>query len=137
MWDAPDAIRFGRAVVKCIKTLENELMKQAPNDFPNRIDADGYAENEMEKVRNEIARLEVDLSMQFDSDTVFKEEEWSAALQASRESVAQEVKFIQSAEFLRPIRHLDRRDAIELEYLKSRLAYLSLLRKEWRAAVGS
>ena len=133
MWTPADAIRFGRAVVKCIKTLEGELMQFAPNDFPNRIDADGYPENEMEKVRSEIAQLEAELSVQFKHD---ENDEWQAALKASQEGTAKEIAFIQSAEFLRPIRHLDRREAIELEYLKTRLAYLSLLWREWASATG-
>jgi hypothetical protein len=130
MWDASDAIRFGRAVVTCIKTVEAELMQHAPGDFPNRIDATGYPENEVYKVRGEIARLEGELSNVFNGDTAYGEEGWAEALEASQASSGKEIDFIRSAQFLRPVRHLDRREAIELEYLKVRLAYLSLLKSE-------
>lgn len=137
MWSPADAVRFGRAVVESIKAIESELTKRGPADLPNRLDEEGYPENETEKVRNDIAKLEEELSRHFGADTVFENGEvWEAALGASRESAAREIEFIQSAEFLSPIRHLDRREAIELEFLKSRLSYLSLLRKEWEAATG-
>lgn len=138
MWTPADAVRFGRAVVESMKAIERELTKLGPVDFPNRLDEEGHPENEMEKVRNEISTLETELSLHFNAETVYKNDEvWEAALKASRESVAKEVEFIQSAEFLAPVRHLDRRGSIELEYLKNRLAYLSLLSKEWQAATGA
>jgi len=130
MWTTADAIRYGKAVVICIKTLESELTRHAPKEFPNRIDAEGYAESEIEKIRNEIARLESELSNVFDGDSYYSTGEWAAALQASRTSVSKEVEFIEASQFLRPVRHLDRREAVELEFLKTRLAYLLLLQSE-------
>lgn len=138
MWTPVDAARFGRAVVEGIKALERELTRFGPLNFPNRLDEEGYPENEKEKIRKDISILEAELSRHFSADTVYQSDEaWETALRASRESVAREIEFIQSAEFLAPVRHLDRREAIEIEYLKNRLAYLSLLSKEWQAATGT
>jgi hypothetical protein len=43
--------------------------------------------------------------------------------------------FIEGAEFLRPVRHLDARRAIEIEFLKTGLGYLKLLKAEAAEAV--
>jgi hypothetical protein len=53
---------------------------------------------------------------------------WKEALKASASSQQKELSFIEQAEFLRPVRHLDMRRDIQIEYLKTRLAYLTLLK---------
>jgi hypothetical protein len=40
------------------------------------------------------------------------------------------------AEFLRPVRHLDMRRSVQIDYLKARLAYLTLLKSEADQSFG-
>jgi hypothetical protein len=45
-------------------------------------------------------------------------------------AVAAELAFVESASFLRPVRHLDARPTVKDEVLKFRLAYLRFLLEE-------
>ena len=55
---------------------------------------------------------------------------WATALDASKQAVDAELKFISEADFMRPIRHFDYRPAVQHEFLKLRLAYLQMLSRE-------
>ena len=56
--------------------------------------------------------------------------EWREALKASQLSRLKELKFIDSADFLSPLRHLDLKTPVKISFLKGRFAYLLFIRKE-------
>jgi|SRR6516164_9208970 hypothetical protein len=100
----------------------------APHDFPNRLTAEGDAEDEYEKLKRAIASIEAELSNKFQNEDLT--EPWKAALAMSRESLRLELDFLAKAEFLRPVRHLDMRRSVQIDCLKNRLAYLTMLKSE-------
>ena len=128
-WSPEIAIEHGNAVIKLMKVVEGHITKHSPRDFPNRLTADGEPEDELEKLTQAVSALETEISAIvkkfYDDDT-----EWRDALKASQSSRLKEFEFVDSAEFLRPLRHLDLREPVKIGYLKGRLAYLSIIRKE-------
>jgi len=128
MWKLERSIRYGKVVVFCIKLLEAQITQHASRRFPNRLDASGYPEDEYEKITEEILALEAALSSSLETPEMDGARAWAEALKASRASSEKELQFLQKADFLRPIRHLDSRRLMQVEYLKTRLAYLSLLK---------
>ncbi len=127
-WDAETAVQYGVAVVDAIKLVEAKVTEFSPQDFPNRIGPDGSEEDELEKLEKAITSIQDELS------ALFKEEEigpaWVQAVDISKQSQKLELGFLESADFLRPVRHLDMRRSVQIEYLKARLSYLLILKSE-------
>jgi hypothetical protein len=116
------------AVIDVIKLVEKHITKLAPKDFPNRLTEDAYPENELEKLKQAVSLLEAEISKLL---TAFHNDGgWGEALEASQLNQSKEMDFLENADFLRPIRPLDIRDVVKIEYLKGRLAYLSIIRRE-------
>ena len=111
-----------------IKLVEMHITKYAPKDFPSRLSEDAYPENELEKLKQAVSLLEAEISKLMKA--FHNGGGWGEAPKVSQLSQAKEMNFLESADFLRPIRHLDTRDVVKVEYLKGRLAYLSIIRKE-------
>jgi hypothetical protein len=133
MWSLDRAVAYGKAIISAIKLLEGHITKYAPQDFPNRLTEQGEAEDKYEKLEKAIAALEAELSNRFREE--FQEEDdptnpWEAALAMSRQSLRLEIDFLEKAQFLRPLRHLDMRRSVQIDYLKNRLAYLTILKSE-------
>lgn len=128
-WSPDVAIEYGNAVLKLMKVVEGHITKHSPKDFPNRLTADGGPEDELKKLKQAVFALETEISAivkkLYDDDI-----EWRDALKASQLSQLKELEFVDSAEFLRPLRHLDIRGPVKIGYLKGRLEYLSIIRKE-------
>jgi len=123
-----EAVIKGKGVIDAIKLIEGHITKHSPESFPNRLTKDGHPEDELEKLKQAVSLLEEDISKKlkaFENDAG-----WSEALKASRLSQSKEMEFLEDADFLRPIRPLDVRDFVKADYLKGRLAYLSVIRKE-------
>jgi hypothetical protein len=80
------------------------------------------------------------VTVQTELTTMLSKEEfastWQDALDASIRSQEMELGFIDEAEFLRPVRHLDMRRSVQIDYLKARLAYLTLLKSEADQSYG-
>ena len=129
LWNLDRAVAYGNAIVSGIKLLEGHITKYAPQDFPNRLRPEGYAEDEYEKLEKAIAAIEAELSNKFQDDADLTKR-WGNALAKSRESLRLEIDFLAKAEFLRPVRHLDMRRSVQIDCLKNRLAYLTILNSE-------
>jgi len=134
MWNLDRAVAYGNAIITAIKLLEGHITKYAPQDFPNRLTAEGAAEDEYEKIEKAIASIEAELSSKFQNEDDLTNA-WEAALGMSRQSLQLEVDFLAKAEFLRPVRHLDMRRSVQIDCLKNRLAYLTILKSELDHAV--
>jgi hypothetical protein len=124
-----DAIDFGRAVVTCIRHIEAIITKNAPSDFPNRLGKDGGPEDEIEKLTQRISELEAELRTKFEENSDGPEF-WTEAVAACQSARGKEFAFIDQAVFLRPVRHLDMRHSFQIEVLKSRVAFLLMLKSE-------
>jgi hypothetical protein len=124
-----DAINYGKLVVNCIKLIEGIITKNAPRDFPNRLGEDWIEEDELEKLTARIADVETDIKTKVDKHDQGSAP-WNAAVMASQAALAEERAFIGQARFLHPVRHLDFRRAVQIELLKSRLAFLLHLKSE-------
>jgi hypothetical protein len=127
-WSPETAIHFGECVVATIKLVEEKITQHAPKDFPNRLGPDGYEEDELEKLKSTIVTVQTELTAILSKESFAPS--WQDALNASIESQEMELGFIDEAEFLRPVRHLDMRRSVQVDYLKARLAYLTLLKSE-------
>ena len=127
-WSPEIAIEYGNAVTRVIKLIEGYITIHSPKDFPNRLTPDGYPEDELEKLTQAISTLEAEISTivskLYDDDI-----EWRKASKASQLSRLKELKFIDSADFLSPLRHLDLKH-VKISFLKGRFAYLLFIRKE-------
>jgi hypothetical protein len=55
---------------------------------------------------------------------------WHEALSANQNARAKEIAYLKESIFLHPIRHIDRGTSAQIELLKSRLAFLRLLKSE-------
>lgn len=133
-WSPSTAIDFGRSVVATIKLVEAKITQHAPKDFPNRIGPDGYAEDELEKLKAAIVAVQTELTIMLSKEEFAST--WQDALNAGITSQEMELGFIDEAEFLRPVRHLDMRRSVQIDYLKARLAYLTLLKSEAEQSYG-
>jgi hypothetical protein len=129
IWEPARAVEFGKAVVAAMRLVETKITEHSPKNFPNRLDAEGYAEDEVEKLKAGISTIETELNVML-TGWEGLEGAWKEALKASVASQEKELSFIEQAEFLRPVMHLDMRRDIQIEYLKTRLAYLTLLKSE-------
>jgi hypothetical protein len=135
MWDLDRAVAYGKAIISTIKLLEGHITKYAPQDFPNRLTAEGDAEDEYEKLEKAIAAIEDELSNRFQEEDDLTNP-WGDALAMSRQSLRLEIDFLAKAEFLRPVRHLDMRRSVQIDCLKNRLAYLTILKSEFDRATN-
>jgi hypothetical protein len=129
-WTPSSARRFGEATLRCIKLIEAELTSHAPHNFPNKLDTHGQPESELTSLKSEIASLEAELSNRIDADSDFNPSAWAEAVEASRASLAKETCYIWDTTVFGPTRHLDVRGSVEIELLRSRLCYLSVLKRE-------
>lgn len=133
VWEPERAVEFGKAAVAAMKVVEAAITQYSPEDFPNRIGQDGYAEDELEKLKTQITTLETELGAMLVGWEGLADglgDAWIEARRASAASQEKELAFIEAAEFLRPVRHLDARREVQIEFLKTRLSYLKLLRAE-------
>jgi hypothetical protein len=135
MWNLDRAVAYGNAIISAIKLLEGHITKYAPQDFPNRLTAEGNAEDEYEKIEEAIAAVEAKLSKKFQNEDDLTKS-WEDALATSRQSLRLEIDFLAKAEFLRPVRYLDMRRSVQIDCLKNRLAYLTILKSELDHAFG-
>ena len=126
VWEPARAVEFGKAVVAAMKLVEAKITELSPKEFPNRFDAEGVPENDIEKLKAQIASVEAELSgMVANWEGV--EAAWK---EAAKEGQEKELSFIEHAEFLRPVRHLDLSKEVQITYLRARLDYLNLLKSE-------
>ena len=63
VWEPARAVEFGNAVVAAMKLVEAKITEHSPKDFPNRLDAEGYAEDELEKLKQKISTIETELNL--------------------------------------------------------------------------
>jgi hypothetical protein len=57
------SLEFGKAVVAAMRLVEAKITEHSPNNFPNRLDAEGYAEDEVEKLKAQISTIETELNV--------------------------------------------------------------------------
>ena len=84
-----------------MRLVEAKITEHSPNNFPNRLDAEGYAEDEVEKLKAGISAIETELNVML-TGWEGLEGAWKEALEASVASQEKELSFIEQAEFLRP-----------------------------------
>jgi hypothetical protein len=130
LWTPTQARRAGEATLRCVKLIEAEITSHAPANFPNRLDANGHPESELDRLKSEITLLESELSRRINSDSEFNPSGWQQALEASKVGLERETSYIYGSRVFGPTRHLDVRPAVEIELLRSRLSYLAMLKRE-------
>jgi hypothetical protein len=135
IWSANEAVEYVEAAIAAMKAIELHLTKRAPVDFPNRLKEDGGEEDELEKLNGKVLSLESYLTNEI-ARFGDSEADWKEALSASQEARSKEMTYLDEAVFLRPVRHLDMRRSVQIEFLKSRLAYLRLLKSEMDLTMG-
>lgn len=135
-WPLDTAQEKCKAVIQCIKLIETQITEHAPAEFPNRLTTEGEPEEEFDKVEARIVELEDSIANTLASHEPDTGNYWTNALQAARAARAQEIEFLEKAEFLRPVRYYEVTGLFKLELLKTRLSFLSLVRAELNASFG-
>jgi len=107
--------------------MERVITDRTPSDFPNRLDSDGYPEDEFEKLASEVLQIENEITEKIGIHDWNNPTGWEQSLSLHRAALDSEVKFVDEAGFLRPVRHVDFTRAAKIEYLQSRRNYLKAL----------
>lgn len=126
LWTPAEAVSMGTTTVACIKAVEEQITKLAPDDFPNLLDG----KDELEKLEKQVTELEDALTGYFEANEESGLSEWLEALEASRKSATHEHEFLFRSQFLQPIRHLNASRSVRVQHLKLRLEYLLILKAE-------
>jgi|ERR1700733_9154951 hypothetical protein len=138
MWDLDEARRVGEIALMAVRTIEAVITRATPVNFPNRLDEEGQPEDELKKLKCEIAKIEDEITAKLTAVDVWDDAiVWERTLIAQRAAMEAEIKFLDDAGFLRPVRHLDLSLPAKTGYLRNRLAYLTALREELRKTLGS
>jgi hypothetical protein len=130
-WDLGDAQRHGEAIEICITMIESHITNCAPRTFPNRLNAEGYPEDELQILTEEILALEEAITPMITAlgnksrQSPFR---WDEALQTSRHSQEVNLQYLDESLSLQPVRHVDYRRDMQIEFLRSRLAFLTILK---------
>jgi hypothetical protein len=132
-WSLEEALRFGRATLECVKNVESIFTASAPKDFPNLIDKDGTPVDELTRLEKETKLLEnaITEELKDDHDSLLY---WRRSTSAYQSYLAKERKFLDSADFLRPLRQLDFAQPLRISLLQGRFSFLSSLHKECSSA---
>jgi hypothetical protein len=125
IWTPEDALRGGSAVGTAMESMEKVITERAPTDFPNRLSADGFAEDELEKLSSQISQLENNITEKTRTDD--SANEWVNSLALNRAAFDAEARFIDEAQFLKPGRHWNFRRPAKIAYLRGRLSYLKAI----------
>jgi uncharacterized protein YdcH (DUF465 family) len=128
-WSLIEAKNFAANVISCIKLVEALVTNHTPKDFPNRLTEDGLEESDFEKLVEAIEKIEDEItaSLATDEQGLAK---WKGALESQKIALQKELDFLDSAETFRPVRYYDVRHIMQTELLKSRLAFLLVLKSE-------
>ena len=132
--EVDDARKMGAMVRLVIESLEREINRSAPKEFPNRLDTRLLPEDELQRLAEEIVRLENEIAAaihDYRTETGRKSsiDDWSAMVEASGASREKELEFISNADFI-PTRHFDFKRPLKVTVLRQRLEYLKQLRNE-------
>jgi hypothetical protein len=132
-WSPEEALRFGRAALACVKNVESVFTTGAPKDFPNLIDENGMPVDELTRSDGELTELENAIAEELkdDHDALLN---WNRSTSAFRKYLKNERTFLDSAVFLRPVRHLDFAQPLRRSLLRGRISFLSSLYKECRSS---
>jgi hypothetical protein len=128
-WSLDEAALYVVNVIECMRLIETKITAEGPQDFPNRLTKDGADEDQRPKLENKISELEkqIEGALPEEDDT---RAAWIDILNTQRAAFALEMQFLADAEVLRPVRYYDVRELMQLELLKSRLAFLVSLKSE-------
>ncbi len=97
----------GRIALIAAKTMEKVITDRTPSDFPNRLDSDGYPEDELEKLASEVLQIETEITEKIGIHDWNNPKGWEQSLSLHRAALDSEMKFVDEAGFLRPVRHVD------------------------------
>ena len=122
------AAAFCELTERIIEGIEARISRHAPDGFPNKIGDDGAPQDEFAHLGREIKRLEGDIHfalVKWDADVLAA---WKKAVTAYKV----EEEFIDKADFLAPVSHVDSRRGVKIALRKQRVAYLRLIWDEMR-----
>jgi hypothetical protein len=131
IWTLEQAKFNIQMVVDCMKAIELIITKRAPKGFPNRLSEDGYEEDDFGKVEEAVAELEMQITAALANDSEALEA-WEISLAHSKETIKAEIEFVNGTAAFAPTRYYDVRHVMRTEVLKSRLAFLTLIKSELR-----
>ena len=109
--------------------IEDYLSKNAPERFPNLLNADGYPRDEYSGIGEQIKQLEAELAPIFftmDGEA----NKWSMAVDAATKSLQQHEEAIESASGLSGTMHIRLRDSLHLANRRRRLEFLMFVKKQ-------
>ncbi len=107
LWTPEEVLRVGRIALIAAKTMEKVITDRTPSDFPNRLDSDGYPEDELEKLASEVLQIETEITEKIGIHDWNNPKGWEQSLSLHRAALDSEMKFVDEAGFLRPVRHVD------------------------------
>ena len=134
-WTPDQAEEVGSIALRIMQRLERVLTAFAPSDFPNLLDDDGYPRSEVERLEQEITRLEGEIQtalIREDQEASVQAASWSKVCSAYQDAYEAQTRFIDRADFLH-LRYLDLRTPLKLALTSDRLRFLRLIDAELRS----
>jgi hypothetical protein len=95
-----EALRVGRIAVTAAKTMEKVFTDRTPSDFPNRLDSNGYPEDELEKLASDVSQIENEITEKIGTHDWNNPTGWEQSLSLHRAAQDSEMKFVDDASFL-------------------------------------
>ncbi|PZM08254.1 hypothetical protein [Rhizobium tubonense] len=127
-----DALATGNRVMRIIRAIEAQITECAPEEFPNRLTADGYEVDEEETLRHRIKKIEQKIESalsSFDSSDTITIEKWQEMRIGSEKYISAELDFINRLN-LAGAQYFDVRPFMKENLLKQRLQYLEFIANE-------
>lgn len=133
-----DALATGNRVMGIIRAIEAQITEFAPEEFPNRLTADGYEVDEEETLRHRIKKIEQKIESalaSFGSDDGITVEKWQEMRIGSEKYLSTELDFINGLN-LAGAQYFDIRPFMKENLLRQRIQYLEFIAKEVVGAEG-
>lgn len=146
-WSPEQAVATGQLVLRAVRAIESILSAEAPRDFPNLLDANGSPVWAVDRVSNEIDRLEKAIESAIQAALGSEDfhageqvlEDWRQSVVKAADSRMSQELFVNQSGFFHS-RYTDLQTALLVEIASSRLRYLQVVLSEiegmWGAGDG-
>lgn len=129
--------QLGECTKNVIITIEKEITKSAPTDFPNLLDEEGRQISDVDRLTKQIEDLEEVISEKFKKDSELGGSiDWQQALIISRQNMSTQDNLVFHAPYLHN-RHVDLKQPFLLMNRRGRLEFLKRLSAEINEAIGA
>lgn len=126
-WTFEDASAHGRMIVDLIQNIEKEISKVAPDDFPNKLDQDGYPQDRQDVLQRQLAEIEQRVASAMEVNGIG---DFTNAKKSFADYLEVQVNLVEHALIQIPKRHYDPTPRIIEMLYKQRVEFLSAIAEE-------